>query len=375
MSLIHQVLQDIDNRESQTGLAESEYAAEKSRSGNGGLWLVSAGVAGALVFAVARPDLVNLNTLFGGGKPSFFDNELEIQQAQTANKPEPLAAIESTLFGSEPEERTLPPTPTPVAVDLSYRESSAVTPDKRTEDSIQTAGDASAEILAVQAADRKVTQSVTRPVSAQASQPVKQPVLSAVSSPVLSPANSSPVTSGSASVSSASKSQALSSKTSSSARVSVIQNSNAPSDHYKKALASYKAGDYNNTLRLLNQALIRSSAPEYLTLKARVYIDQGNIDQFLDIYRTNSNLDDPDWLKVVAPGLHIFRLYPQAASQYEKLIRLYPSQVNWSMARFQALKDSGDYNAARTELNRMQSGYTLSADQQEWVSYQRRRMI
>ena len=157
--------------------------------------------------------------------------------------------------------------------------------------------------------------------------------------------------------------------------MSVVQNSKAPSDHYKKALASYKAGDYDNALRLLNQALIRATAPEYLTLKARVYIDQGNIDQFLDIYRTNSNLEDPDWLKVVAPGLHIFRLYPQAASQYEKLIHLYPSQVNWSMARFQALKDSGDYNAARTELNRMQSGYTLSADQQEWLSYQKRRMI
>lgn len=367
MSLIHQVLQDIDNRESQTGLAESEYAAEKSRSGNGGLWLVSAGVAGALVFAVARPDLVNLNTLFGGGKPSFFDNELEIQQAQTANKPEPLAAIESTLFDSEPEERTLPPTPSPVAVDLSYRESRAVTSETRTDTGIQADRKAPEQILAVQATERKAVQSVTRPASAQASQPVTQPVLS--------PVISSSITSGSDSVSLASKSQALSSKTSSSARVSVIQNSNAPSDHYKKALASYKAGDYNNTLRLLNQALIRSSAPEYLTLKARVYIDQGDIDQFLDIYRTNSNLDDPDWLKVVAPGLHIFRLYPQAASQYEKLIRLYPSQVNWSMARFQALKDSGDYNAARSELSRMQSSYTLSADQQEWVSYQRRRMI
>lgn len=368
MSLIHQVLQDIDNRESQTGLAESEYAAEKGRSGNGALWLVSAGVASALVFAVARPDLVNLNTLFGGGTPSFFENELEIQQAQTANKPKPLAAIETTLFSSEPEERTLPPTPAPVAVDLSYRADQGLSADTAE----QTRSGHMAETATQPQPQPASIQSVTEPVSAQASQSLSQPVKQPVSS--VRVAQVAPVSSVKTE-SKVSKTETSTRSASSSGRVSVIQNSNAPSDHYKKALASYKAGDYNNTLRLLNQALIRSSAPEYLTLKARVYIDQGNIDQFLDIYRTNSNLDDPDWLKVVAPGLHIFRLYPQAASQYEKLIRLYPSQVNWSMARFQALKDSGDYSAARVELSRMQSSYTLSADQQDWVSYQKRRMI
>ena len=312
MSLIHQVLQDIDNREARTEQPGNGYAAEKASSRGGLVWLIVLVLVGLMLATYLRPDLFNLNLLFSGGQEAL---------PQTTGVAAP--SVQETAEKPPVTESTLPQTLAPVTVNLTA--ASAAQPQS----------------------------AVVRPAAVSA----------ASVSGIVSPEPRQTIT--------ADRTETKPAKGS----VVVTQKERAARDLYKRAVTSYQEGDYASTLSLLNQALMRANEPDYLTLKARVYVDQGALEQFLDIYRSNSGLEDPSWLKVVAPGLHIFRLYPQAAAQYGKLTQIYPRQAEWAMARFQALKDAGEIQAARSELERMERGYSLTAEQAEWVRYQKKRMI
>ena len=354
MSLIHQVLQDIDNRESRADPSNTGFATEKNRSNHGFVWVAVFSVAGVMSFALMRPDIFNLNLLFGGGQPPFVD---------TSEKKVGTEAM-GTMNTAPVTEDVLPLNLIPAQVTVAEQKPETVIVSRSPQISPERVPVNASAAKTMTAVDSSRTAKVT-PASQTSAvvAPVRKADSVAVKSPVTEPVIS--VSTG--------KSSSVSKPAP--GKVVVTSKEKTASDLYKKAIANYQAGDYTTTLSLLNQALMRSYEPEYLTLKARVYVDQGALEQFLDIYRSNSTLEDPTWLKVVAPGLHIFRLYPQAASHYQKLTVLYPGQVEWAMARFQVLKDSGDFRGASAELTRMEKNYKLSAEQADWVSYQKKRMI
>ena len=153
------------------------------------------------------------------------------------------------------------------------------------------------------------------------------------------------------------------------ADVSVVRRL-SPDDQYSKAVNRYRSGDWQAALLALEAATAGDPRIEFFTLQERIYLEQGMRDEFLALFDANSANQDLSWLSVVAPGLHMFGIYSAAIQQYGVLMTIQPKRAEWAIAQTQAQIDAGQIEGAKRNLRYLVADYELTTDQRRWVSYQ-----
>ena len=143
-----------------------------------------------------------------------------------------------------------------------------------------------------------------------------------------------------------------------------------PENYYIRAVTYYRNGDLQRALSQLEEAIKLGSAIEYPALQARIYLEQGMRDEFIAASEKYAANQSRTWLSTVAPGLHMFGQYQAAADHYSRLIQQEPRNAQWAIARTQAQIDAGAIVAAQQSLEFLTENYPLSKPQQDWVKYQ-----
>ncbi|TPD55323.1 MAG: hypothetical protein C9355_04050 [Thalassolituus maritimus] len=143
-----------------------------------------------------------------------------------------------------------------------------------------------------------------------------------------------------------------------------------PENFYIRAVTYYRNGDWQRALSQLEEAIKLGTAIEYPALQARIYLEQGMRDEFIAASEKYATNQSRTWLSTIAPGLHMFGQYQAAAEYYSRLIQQEPRNTQWAIARTQAQIDAGATAAAQQSLEFLTENYPLSKPQQDWVKYQ-----
>lgn len=322
MSLIHQVLQDLDgHREAQDG-AVVGYAED---DGNHGLRIWPA----------------VLVSLLAAGLVFHFSEYLKGS----------VTVVDSTA---------LPVLPTEPVDYLSQSADVAVEVPKAPVAPMDVLLAEPVEILLDVAPDPAEVSLLSTPVTSQSD-------LKGDALPVMTPP---PVTRKSSNVSQASSAASISSVASTSASaVASVKRSRSAQTIYQRAVADYQAGDWRSALVRLT-AMNEGKGPSHLALQARIYLEQSMRREFMQLHRQHAATRAGVWLSTVAPGLHVFGEFAAAAEEYARLMVLEPNNSQWGLARIQAHIDAGQMTQARNQLTLVNDRYTLTPDQQVWVNYQ-----
>lgn len=136
---------------------------------------------------------------------------------------------------------------------------------------------------------------------------------------------------------------------------------------YRQAVRFSSIGQFQQADEVLEQALAIEPRIAYLALKLRLFLEQKNADGFIQFYRQHNGTDSGEWLTVAAPGLHMLGFYQEAAAAYERLIHQQPSVVSWPMAMSLALTDAGERERAKLVLAWLPERYSLNPAQRQWV--------
>ena len=151
--------------------------------------------------------------------------------------------------------------------------------------------------------------------------------------------------------------------------VASVTRSRSAQTIYQRAVADYQAGDWRSALVRLT-AMNEGKGPSHLALQARIYLEQSMRREFMQLHRQHAATRAGVWLSTVAPGLHVFGEFAAAAEEYARLMVLEPNNSQWGLARIQAHIDAGQMTQARNQLTLVNDRYTLTPDQQVWVNYQ-----
>ena len=328
MSLIHQVLQDLDERRDVQGSDVEGYAND---GGNHRL--------------VIWPAV--LVSLLSAGMVVYFSDYLKATPA----------IIDTSVL---PE---LPVAPAPPVTQL-VPETVTVIPENKAPAVVLTRELADFESHQVAASVHKsdaevVAQAVAQAPLSSGSDQVSVPVAEAIA----------PVVQDRASVAVKAPATRKAVTPVQSSEVSVVRRL-SPDDHYGKAIHRYRSGDWQAAIVALDDAISAEPRMEFITLKERIYLEQGMRDDFLALFDAHSAERDINWLSVVAPGLHMFGIYSAAVQQYGVLMTIQPKRAEWAIAQTQAQIDAGQIEAAKRNLRHLVAEYELTTDQRRWVSYQ-----
>ncbi len=150
-------------------------------------------------------------------------------------------------------------------------------------------------------------------------------------------------------------------------RSSVVRSGQQAQQYYRQATEYMAVKQFSQALSAVDQALAIEIREDYLAIKLRIYLEQKAQDKFLQLYAQNTSVLHPYWLAVAAPGLHLFGRFDDAARVYQQLILLQPEVVNWPLALAQALQSAGRTQQARSVLEGLYQQNRLTPAQQRWV--------
>ena len=156
-------------------------------------------------------------------------------------------------------------------------------------------------------------------------------------------------------------------------RSSVVRSGQQAQQYYRQATEYMAVKQFSQALSAVDQALAIEIREDYLAIKLRIYLEQKAQDKFLQLYAQNTSVLHPYWLAVAAPGLHLFGRFEDAARVYQQLILLQPEVVNWPLALAQALQSAGRTQQARSVLEGLYQQNRLTPAQQRWVEQKLRR--
>jgi len=154
--------------------------------------------------------------------------------------------------------------------------------------------------------------------------------------------------------------------------VKISRRQNSAHQLYVKAVSALS--DNNDPLQaliLINQAISQIQPDlkeDYLTLKLRILLEQKSSDEFLKWYQKYSQINSAGWLAVAAPGLHMLGFEQQAVVPYQKLIVLQPQVVNWPLALASAWETLEQKSSAIAVLENTRLHYSLTSAQSQWIS-------
>ena len=147
-------------------------------------------------------------------------------------------------------------------------------------------------------------------------------------------------------------------------------------ERYMKTMKAMRAGNWQQAM-LENEALLAAEGltPELhkkaLGNKLRIYLEQKRFAEFLEFYRQKNTQPEIQrseiWLTTVAPGLHIVGAYDEAIDSYRLLSKLQPQVSNWPIAMALALEENQQADQARRVLSDLLQQYSLPTPQRQWV--------
>ena len=136
---------------------------------------------------------------------------------------------------------------------------------------------------------------------------------------------------------------------------------------YQNALLAARNEYWREAGHAIEQALLLDSRDEYAALQLRIYLQQQETGNFIRYYRQESQRNTIGWLMVAAPGLHLLGFYDDAAGAYQRLLQQ-QNQPQWVLALAAALRDGGQLPQAQAVLQSLPL-QRLSAEQQAWVKH------
>jgi len=136
---------------------------------------------------------------------------------------------------------------------------------------------------------------------------------------------------------------------------------------YVGALNALKNKHYAQALSQIEQALATDKNPAYQALKLRIFLEEKNSDQFIAYFRQHADNRHEHWLAVAAPGLHMLGHPELAVAPYQQLIVLQPEVVNWPLALASAWEDQTKPAPAVAVLKNVIAHYRLTPSQKQWV--------
>src|SRR5690606_26383084 len=134
---------------------------------------------------------------------------------------------------------------------------------------------------------------------------------------------------------------------------------------YQQALAAARQQRWDEANRTIEQALRLDNQDDYAALQLRIWLQQQRRDDFIRYYQQEQRRTALSWLAVAAPGLHLLGFVPEAIAAYEQLLQQQP-QPQWSLALASALRDNGQPQRARAILQRVPTAQ-LTPAQQRWI--------
>lgn len=150
-------------------------------------------------------------------------------------------------------------------------------------------------------------------------------------------------------------------------RLMVVRSNQKGQQYYLRAVGYMAERKFHQAMIAVDQALAIDRRDDYLAVKLRLCLELKAEDQFLQLYRQNAAVMHPYWLAVAAPGLHMLGHFEDAIRVYQQLILLQPEIVNWSLALVQALQSAGREQQATSVLISLYQQKRLTPDQQRWV--------
>jgi len=134
---------------------------------------------------------------------------------------------------------------------------------------------------------------------------------------------------------------------------------------YQQALAAARQQRWDEANRAIEQALRLDNQDDYAALQLRIWLQQQRRDDFIRYYQQEQRRTALSWLTVAAPGLHLLGFVPEAIGAYEQLLMQQP-HPQWSLALAAALRDNGEPQRARAILQRVPRAQ-LNPAQQRWT--------
>ena len=108
-----------------------------------------------------------------------------------------------------------------------------------------------------------------------------------------------------------------------------------------------------------------------LSNQLRIYLEQQKFDQFIDFYQQHPQQKNQAWFATLAPGLHMAGAYKDAISSYQQLIKLQPQKADWPVAMASAFEQNQQPEQAMAVLSDVLDRYVLSPSQRQWLEQKR----
>jgi len=147
-------------------------------------------------------------------------------------------------------------------------------------------------------------------------------------------------------------------------------------ERYIKTMKAMRAGNwqqamFDNETLLAAEGLTSELHKKALGNKLRIYLEQKRFAEFLEFYRQKNTQPEIQrseiWLTTVAPGLHMVGAYEEAINSYRLLSKLQPQVSNWPIAMALALEENQQADQARRVLSDLLQQYSLPTSQRQWV--------
>ena len=149
--------------------------------------------------------------------------------------------------------------------------------------------------------------------------------------------------------------------------VSVQRSETAAQLAYREALDASRQGRFALALNRIDRAIAADPQAAYLALRLRILLEQKNADAFIAFFREHQQLQDVQWLSVAAPGLHMLGQAAMAIPPYQQLVVSEPDEVKWPLALASAWEAEQKPAPARAVLVNVLKHYPLTRSQQQWV--------
>ncbi|GGY38166.1 hypothetical protein GCM10011297_09140 [Bacterioplanes sanyensis] len=144
-------------------------------------------------------------------------------------------------------------------------------------------------------------------------------------------------------------------------------------EQFAKALQQMQNGQWSAAQQQL-QPLLESqndtALVRYRTAYLRTLVEQQLWTEMLQFYRQHQSITAASWLAVAAPGLHMAGEHRLAAPAYRQLMRQQPQQASWPLALLWLYRQMQQPEAARQLLPQLARYPNLNAQQRRWLQQQ-----
>ncbi|MFT4777122.1 MAG: hypothetical protein ACI9B7_001500 [Oleispira sp.] len=143
---------------------------------------------------------------------------------------------------------------------------------------------------------------------------------------------------------------------------------------YQLALKAYKKKQNSTALSWIDLALEAEKKDEYLRLKVRILMQQGNgneLHQFILAQHDNTSLA---WFRLIAPSLQMYAYYDLSNKYYSELIIQQPYEVKWKLAMALNFLKLGQGDKTYSIYKSLLNSSLLTYQQQKWIATRLARM-